>query len=37
MIKKYKTIYNNQDEINYPDDKSYTINQIITRNKITSD
>ena len=37
MIKKYKTIYNNQDELNYADDKSYTLNQLITRNKITSD
>ena len=37
VIKKYKTIYNNQDEMNYLDDKSETVNNIISNNKITGD
>ena len=37
VIKKYKTIYNNQDEMNYLDDKSETVNKIISNNKITGD
>ena len=37
VIQKYKTIYNNQDEINYLDDKSQTLNNIISNNKITGD
>ena len=37
VIKKYKTLYNNQDEMNYLDDKSETVNKIISNNKITGD
>ena len=37
VIKKYKTLYNNQDEMNYLDDKSETVNNIISNNKITGD
>ena len=37
VIQKYKTIYNNQDKINYLDDKSQTLNNIISNNKITGD
>ena len=37
MIKHYKTIYNNQDEIYDNEDKSRTINYIFSNNKITKD
>ena len=37
MIKHYKTIYNNQDEIYDNEDKSKTINYIFSNNKITKD